>query len=195
MLLLTPPFDRTQLDPGYIKGYVPGIRENGGQYTHAAAWSVVAFAMLGEGGKAVEFFNLLNPILHASRRANIHRYKVEPYAVAADVYSERPHVGRGGWTWYSGAAGWLYRAGLEWILGFRKQGAALFIDPCIPAQWKSFKITYRHGGTRYHITVENPQGVCRGVARISLDGILLSADKPIPLSDDGSVRSVQVVLG
>ncbi|MBM2853116.1 MAG: glycosyl transferase [Steroidobacteraceae bacterium] len=195
MLLLSPPFDRTPLDPGYIKGYVPGIRENGGQYTHAAAWSVMAFAMLGEGGKAVEFFNLLSPIHHASRRANIHRYKVEPYAVAADVYSERPHVGRGGWTWYTGAAGWLYRAGLEWILGFRKQGSALFVNPCIPAEWKSFKITYRHGGTRYQITVENPKGVCRGVARVSLDGTLLSADTPIPLSDDGLEHAVQVVLG
>jgi len=195
MLLLSPPFDRTPLDPGYIKGYVPGIRENGGQYTHAAVWSVVAFAMLGEGSKAVEFFNLLSPIHHASRRADIHRYKVEPYAVAADVYSERPHVGRGGWTWYSGAAGWLYRAGLEWILGFRKQGAALSIDPCIPPEWKHFEITYRHGGTLYRITVENPSGVSRGVSRVSLDGSPLSGDALIPLSDDGSEHRVQVVLG
>ena len=147
MLLFSPPFDRTPLDPGYIKGYLPGIRENGGQYTHAAAWSVVAFAMLGEGDKAVELFNLLSPIHHASRRANLHRYKVEPYAVAADVYSRPPHVGRGGWTWYTGAAGWLYRAGLEWILGFRKQGSALRIDPCIPRDWKRFEIdlpSWRH---------------------------------------------------
>ena len=170
MPLFSPPFDRTPLDPGYIKGYVPGIRENGGQYTHAAAWSVVAFAMLGEGDKAGELFNLLSPIYHASRRADLHRYKVEPYAVAADVYSRPPHVGRGGWTWYTGAAGWLYRAGLEWILGFRKQGSALRIDPCIPRDWKRFEITYRHGGTLYRITVENPKGVCRGVSRVSLDG-------------------------
>jgi len=195
MLLLSPPFDRTPLDPGYIKGYIPGIRENGGQYTHAAAWSVVAFAMLGEGGKALELFNLLNPIRHASRRANIHRYKVEPYVVAADIYSQRPQVGRGGWTWYSGAAGWLYRAGLESILGFRKQGSALCIDPCIPAEWKSFEIAYRHGGTRYRIAVENPNGVCHGVSRVSLDGTLLSIDTLIPLSDDGSEHVVQVVLG
>ena len=195
MLLLSPPFDKTPLDPGYIKGYVPGIRENGGQYTHAAAWTVVAFAMLGEGGKALEYFNLLSPIHHASRRANIQRYKVEPYAVAADVYSERPHVGRGGWTWYSGASGWLYRAGLEWILGFRKQGAALSIDPCIPPEWKGFEITYRHGGTRYRITVENPKGVSRGVSRISLDGTLLSGEMLVPLSDDNSEHRIEVVLG
>jgi cyclic beta-1,2-glucan synthetase len=195
MLLLSPPFERTPLDPGYIKGYVPGIRENGGQYTHAAAWSVIAFAMLGEGGKAVEFFNLLSPIHHAGRRADLHRYKVEPYAVAADVYSQRPHVGRGGWTWYSGAAGWLYRAGLEWILGFRKRGSTLSIDPCIPAEWKGFRITYRHGSASYRITVENPLGVSRGISRISLDGVLLSAGAPIPLADDGSKHSVLVVLG
>ena len=195
MLLFSPPFDRTPLDPGYIKGYVPGIRENGGQYTHAAAWSVVAFAMLGEGDKAVELFNLLSPIQHASRRANVHRYKGEPYAVAADVYSERPHVGRGGWTWYTGAAGWLYRAGLEWILGFRKQGSALCIDPCIPREWKRFEITYRHGGTVYRITVENPNGVCRGVSRVSLDGAQLPGEALVPLSDDGSEHRVQVVLG
>ena len=195
MLLFSPPFDRTPLDPGYIKGYVPGIRENGGQYTHAAAWSVVAFAMLGEGDKAAVLFNLLSPIHHASRRADLHRYKVEPYAVAADVYSERPHVGRGGWTWYTGAAGWLYRAGLEWILGFRKQGSALCIDPCIPREWKRFEITYRHGGTVYRITVENPKGVCRGVSRVSLDGALLPGEALVPLSDDGSEHRVQVVLG
>jgi cyclic beta-1,2-glucan synthetase len=195
MLLFSPPFDRTPLDPGYIKGYVPGIRENGGQYTHAAAWAVVAFSMLGEGGKAVEFFNLLSPIHHASSRANLHRYKGEPYAVAADVYSERPHVGRGGWTWYTGAAGWLYRAGLESILGFRKQGSALCMDPCIPRDWKRFEITYRHGGTVYRITVENPKGVCRGVSRVSLDGAQLPGEALVPLSDDGSEHRVDVVLG
>ena len=120
------------LDPGYIKGYPPGIRENGGQYTHAAIWSVIAFAMLGDGDKAGELFSLLNPINHASTRAAVHRYKVEPYVVCADVYAEPPHVGRGGWTWYTGSAGWMYRAGLEWILGFRVRGATLLLDPCVP---------------------------------------------------------------
>jgi cyclic beta-1,2-glucan synthetase len=120
---------------------------------------------------------------------------VEPYAVPADVYSEAPHEGRGGWTWYTGAAGWLYRAGLEWILGFRKLGSALRIDPCIPREWKGFEITYRNGGTLYRITVENPKGVCRGVSRVSLDGALLPGETLVPLSDDGREHQVQVVLG
>jgi cyclic beta-1,2-glucan synthetase len=194
-LLLSPPFELTPLDPGYIKGYVPGIRENGGQYTHAAVWSIVAFAMLGEGEKAVELFDLLSPIYRASRRADVHRYRVEPYAVPADVYSEPPHVGRGGWTWYTGAAGWLYRAGLEWILGLRKRGLALRIDPCIPRGWKRFEITYRHGATAYRITVENPSGVCRGVSSIRVDGAALPGDALIPLSDDGGEHRVEVALG
>jgi cyclic beta-1,2-glucan synthetase len=195
VLLFSPPFDKTPMDPGYIKGYLRGIRENGGQYTHAAIWSVVAFAMLGEGDKAVDLFNLLNPIYRASRRADVHRYKVEPYAVPADVYSEPPHVGRGGWTWYTGAAGWLYRAGVESILGLRKRGSALCIDPCIPRSWKRFAITYRHGGTLYRIAVENPKGVCRGVSRVSLDGTPLPGGELVPLCDDGGEHRVEVVLG
>jgi cyclic beta-1,2-glucan synthetase len=195
VLLFSPPFDRTPLDPGYIKGYVPGIRENGGQYTHAAAWSVVAFAMLGEGDKAAELFNLLSPIQHASSRADLHRYKGEPYVVAADVYSAPPHVGRSGWTWYTGAAGWLYRAGLEWILGFRREGSALSIDPCVPREWKRFEILYRHGDTPYRIAVENPKGVCRGVSRVSLDGTVLTGEALIPLSNDACEHRVEVVLG
>jgi len=195
LLLLSPPFDRTRMDPGYIKGYPPGIRENGGQYTHAAIWSVIALAELGEGDKAAELFNLLNPIHHAGDRADAETYKVEPYAVAADIYSEPPHVGRGGWTWYTGAAGWLHRAGLEWILGIRKRGATLRIDPCIPRQWKNFEIAYRHGRTLYRISVENPEGVCRGVSRVILDGTPLPGDGLVPLSDDGREHQVQVVLG
>ncbi|MGB5512894.1 MAG: phosphorylase, partial [Thermoanaerobaculia bacterium] len=195
LLLFSPPFDRTPLDPGYIKGYVPGIRENGGQYTHAAIWSVAAFAMLGEGDKAADLFNLLNPIHHSSEWADLHRYKVEPYAIAADVYSEPPHEGRGGWTWYTGAAAWFYRAGLEWILGFQKRGSALSIDPCIPQDWKRFEIVYRHGDTLYRITVENPKGVCRGVSRISLDGTQLPGETLVPLVNDAREHQVQVVLG
>ena len=193
--LFAPPFDRTPLDPGYVKGYLPGVRENGGQYTHAAIWSAVALAMLGEGDKAVDLFNLLSPIHHAAGRTNVDVYKVEPYAVAADVYSEPPHVGRGGWTWYTGASGWLYRLGLEWILGFQKRGSALRIDPCIPKGWKRFEIAYNHGATLHRITVENPKGVCRGVSRISLDGIPLAADALVPLADDASEHQIHVVLG
>jgi cyclic beta-1,2-glucan synthetase len=195
-LLFAPPFDRTLLDPGYVKGYPPGIRENGGQYTHAAAWSVIAFAALGEGEKAAELFSLLNPINHASTRADVQRYKVEPYAVAADVYSVAPHVGRGGWTWYTGSAGWLYRAGLEAILGFRLQGEFLLLDPCIPKAWPGFEIVYQHRSARYEIAVENPQGVSRGVASATLDGKALPEGAArVPLADDGAVHKVRVVLG
>jgi cyclic beta-1,2-glucan synthetase len=195
LLLLAPPFDRLPHDPGYIKGYPPGVRENGGQYTHAAIWSVMAFAALHEGDKAAGLFDLLNPIHHADDGEGLRRYMVEPYVVAADVYSEPPHTGRGGWTWYTGAAGWLHRAGLESILGFRKRGAAFSIDPCIPRSWKGFEITYRHDRTLYRITVENPQGVNRGVSRISLDGAPLPEEALVPLADDGREHQVRVVLG
>ncbi|MGH7495178.1 MAG: GH36-type glycosyl hydrolase domain-containing protein [bacterium] len=195
VLLFTPPFDRTLHDPGYIKGYPPGIRENGGQYTHAALWSVLAFAMLGEGDKAGELFSILNPINHASSRAAILRYKVEPYVACADVYAA-PHVGRGGWTWYTGTAGWMYRAGLEWILGFRLQGATLLLDPCVPRTWRGFEILFCFRSARYEIAVENPRGVCRGVAHVELDGQALPGNRAqILLADDGAIHRVRVRLG
>jgi cyclic beta-1,2-glucan synthetase len=194
-LLLTPPFDQAPPDAGYIKGYPPGIRENGGQYTHGAIWSVIAWAMLGEGDKAGELFALLNPINHASTRAGVQRYKVEPYVACGDVYSEPSHLGRGGWTWYTGAAGWMYRAGLEWILGFRLRGQTLLIDPCIPKAWRQFEILFRYHSARYDIAVENPHGVSRGVTRVELDGKLLSGNPIlIPLSDDGAIHQVRVRL-
>ncbi len=196
VLLFTPPFDRAALDPGYIKGYPPGIRENGGQYTHAGVWSVIALAMLGDGDKAAELFSILNPIQHASTRAGVQRYKVEPYVVCADVYSEPPHVGRGGWTWYTGSAGWMYRAGLEWILGFRLRGAELVLDPCVPRTWRGFEIAFRYRSARYQIAVENPRGVSRGVTRLELDGEALSGERVrIPLADDGATHRVRVILG
>ena len=196
VLLFTPPFDRTPLDPGYIKGYPPGIRENGGQYTHAAIWSVIAFAMLGDGDKAAELFTMLNPISHSNTPDAVQRYKVEPYAVSADVYSTAPHVGRGGWTWYTGSAGWMHRAGLETILGFRLQGTTLLLDPCIPKTWPGFKMTFRYHSARYDIEVENPQGVCRGVVRTELDGLVLPGkDARVALADDGTAHRVRVVLG
>ena len=196
VLLFTPPFDHTSPDPGYIKGYVPGIRENGGQYTHAAIWSVLAFAALGEGDKAGELFAILNPINHASSRAGVYRYKVEPYVIAADIYSEPPHIGRGGWTWYTGSAGWMYRAGVEWILGFRLRGSALYIDPCIPRAWPGFEITFRYHSSRYEILVENPHGVSRGVSFAELDGTPLGGGVAgIPLADDSATHHVRIVLG
>ncbi len=196
VLLFTPPFDRTPLDPGYIKGYPPGIRENGGQYTHAAVWSVIAFAMLGDGDRAGEMFSILNPIHHANTRTSVHRYKVEPYVVAADVYGQPPHVGRGGWTWYTGSAAWMYRAGLEWILGFRQRGASLLVDPCVPKAWRGFEIAFRHRSARYEITVENPRGVSRGVVRVEIDGETQAGNEArIPLVDDGATHRVRVILG
>ena len=195
-LLFTPPFDHTPLDPGYIKGYPPGIRENGGQYTHAAAWSVIGFATLGDGDKAADLFSLINPINHSSTRASIHRYKVEPYVLAADVYSEFPHIGRGGWTWYTGSAGWMYRAGIEAILGLRLQGAFLLLAPCIPKRWPRFEIVFQYASTRYEITVENPHGVSRGITHAEFDGQALSEGPVrVPLQDDGVSHRIRAVLG
>ncbi|HEY7541715.1 MAG TPA: glycosyl hydrolase family 65 protein, partial [Methylomirabilota bacterium] len=187
---------RGSRDPGYIKGYPPGIRENGGQYTHGAIWSIMAFAALGDGDRAGELFALLNPINHTSTRAGLYRYRVEPYVVAGDVYTETPHAGRGGWTWYTGSAGWMYRAGIEWLLGFRLRGASLVIDPCIPRTWSGFSITFRYHGSRYQVQVENPHGVTRGVTRVEIDGAQTEAGQTaLPLVDDGGTHQVRVWLG
>jgi cyclic beta-1,2-glucan synthetase len=199
-LLFTPPFDKTPLEPGYIKGYPPGIRENGGQYTHAATWSVFAFASLGQGDRALDLFSMLNPINHARTRAQVQRYKVEPYVIAADIYSVAPHVGRGGWTWYTGSAGWMYRAGLEAILGFRVQAAWLILAPCIPKRWPRFEIEFKYRSARYEIVVENPEGASCGVAHVELDGqasalTVLGAQARIALVDDGATHRIRVVLG
>ena len=195
-LLFAPPFDETTHDPGYIKGYPPGVRENGGQYTHAATWSVMAFAALGEGDKAAELFSLLNPINHSRTPADAYRYKVEPYVVCADIYSIAPHVGRGGWTWYTGSAGWLQRAGVESLLGLRLRGAFLSVDPCIPKAWGRYEATVRYRTARYSIVVENPHGVSRGVAFAEIDGVEISA-RPllVALPDDGRRHRVNVRLG
>lgn len=195
VLLLTPPFNEMVPNPGYIQGYLPGVRENGGQYSHAAAWVVAAFAALGDGDKAGKIFFMLNPIRHGGTRAGIHRYKVEPYVVAGDVYAEPPHSGRGGWTWYTGSAGWMYRAGLEWILGFRLRETTLLMDPCIPREWKSFELSFRYHSARYEVTVENPQGVCRGVKSAEMDGKPIRAGAPIPLADDAANHHIRLILG
>jgi cyclic beta-1,2-glucan synthetase len=193
--LFTPPFDRTVHDPGYIKAYPAGIRENGGQYTHAAMWSIWAFAALGDGTLAGELFELLNPINHATRQG-IGRYRVEPYVVCADVYSVPPHVGRGGWTWYTGSAGWMYRTAVEGLLGVTQHGSVLRIDPCIPRAWPGFELTFTHGAARYHITVENPHGVSRGIVHATLDARPIGvAPCDIPLTEDRPRRDVRVTLG
>ena len=195
ILLLAPPFDKTPLEPGYIKGYLPGVRENGGQYTHAAVWSVIAFAELGAGAKATELFGFLNPIRHSTSPEEREKYKVEPYVVAADVYGRPPHVGRGGWTWYTGSAGWMYRAGMEWILGIRLRRDHLIIDPCIPPTWPGFKAEFTRRGTLYRIVVENPGGVSRGVMRLELDGDRVDPKIGVPMLAENGTHDVRVVLG
>ena len=194
VLLLTPPFDQSAQDPGYIKGYPPGMRENGGQYTHAAIWTIMAVAKLGNGDEAMELFHMLNPINHTRTAADVERYKVEPYVTAGDVYAHPAHMGRGGWTWYTGSAGWMYRAGLESILGLTRHGTSFELDPCIPAAWPGFSLTWTLGRTRYEITVSNPQHLCRGIADVRLDGAACDP-AAIPLVDDGTTHRVELVMG
>ena len=192
--LLAPPFDNGTLQPGYIKGYVPGVRENGGQYTHAATWTVMAFARLGAGDKAWELFHMINPINHARTEIEYARYKVEPYVVSADVYAVSPHAGRGGWSWYTGAAGWLYSVGVESILGIRKRGNMLHFDPCIPEGWKEYRTRYRFCSTTYDIRVENLQGVSKGVLKVTADEAVCQ-ENTVNLVDDGREHRIVVVMG
>jgi cyclic beta-1,2-glucan synthetase len=196
ILLFTPPFDKSARDPGYIKGYLPGVRENGGQYTHAAIWAVWAYAALGQGERAMELFRLLNPISHADTPEKAARYKVEPYVIAADIYSIPPHTGSGGWTWYTGSSGWMYRLGIEAILGIKRMGNSLNINPCIPQDWPGFKVDYRFGTAHYKISVENLKGANRGMSRglVSLDGKFLPGNL-IPLIDDGQTHEVHILMG
>ncbi|WP_243427811.1 GH36-type glycosyl hydrolase domain-containing protein [Alkaliphilus hydrothermalis] len=194
ILLFTPPFDESDQEPGYIKGYVPGVRENGGQYTHAASWVVKGFAQLKDGDKAWQLYNMINPINHTRTDLECATYKVEPYVMAADVYAVAPHVGRGGWTWYTGVAGWMYSVGLQDILGIKKRGNKLFIVPCIPRDWTCFEVNYNHNNTQYHIAVKNPFGVTHGIRRIMLDGGNIKEDY-INLVEDGKSHWVEVILG
>jgi len=159
IMLLTPAFDRTEKDPGYIKGYLPGVRENGAQYTHAALWAVLAIALQGNGNRAFELYQMINPLTHARTPEEVEAYKVEPYVVAADVYTAEGQLGRGGWTWYTGSASWMYRVGLEGILGFTKRGDRLFIEPRAPTSWAGYTIEYRYGTSVYVIEVKNPTGL------------------------------------
>jgi cyclic beta-1,2-glucan synthetase len=194
VLLLTPPFDRTALDPGYIKGYVPGVRENGGQYTHAALWTVIALARLGLGDESMELFHMLNPINHMRTAEDTERYRAEPYVVAADVYAHPMHVGRGGWTWYTGSAGWMYKAAIQALLGLRRSGSTISVNPCIPTAWPHYSLEWRIGRTRYRFIVSNPEHRCCGIASAELDGILIDPGA-IPLKDDGGVHEVTIALG
>ncbi|MHB9091041.1 MAG: GH36-type glycosyl hydrolase domain-containing protein [Chloroflexota bacterium] len=194
VLLFTPPFEKSALDPGYVKGYPPGVRENGGQYTHAALWVAMALARRGEGDRAVNILRLLNPVEHARTPSAVERYRVEPYVAVADVYSLAGHVGQGGWTWYTGSAGWMYRVWLEEVLGMKLRGGALEIDPVIPADWPGFVLRCRLRGARYEIRVENPEHVGHGVSWVEVDG-RRQAERAIVLADDGLTHSVVVTLG
>ncbi|MGB5774583.1 MAG: glycosyl hydrolase family 65 protein, partial [Sedimenticolaceae bacterium] len=195
--LLDPPFDKTDMDPGYIKGYVPGVRENGGQYTHGAIWTAMAFAALGDSGRAWELATMINPANHAKSPGAIATYKVEPYVMAADVYAVAPHTGRGGWTWYTGSAGWMYRLILESLLGLRLETDRLHVDPCLPAHWEGLKIHYRYRETVYHIAIvqtpagEDQKGGVTSVTSMTVDGVELDG-QAIPLVDDRQEHVVAV---
>ncbi|HHV95362.1 MAG TPA: glycosyl transferase [Clostridiaceae bacterium] len=191
--LLTPAFNDGDLEPGYIKGYVPGVRENGGQYTHAAVWVILAFAKMGEGDKAHQLYNMITPINHSCSQIEAARYKTEPYVMAADVYAIPPNTGRGGWTWYTGAAGWMYRVGVEHILGIKRRGDKLVVDPCIPSDWSEYSVVYKYGNTKYNITVKNPNRVNKGIGRVTVDNIDVK-DKVIHLVDDGKDHFVIVEM-
>jgi cyclic beta-1,2-glucan synthetase len=191
LMLLTPPFDKTEKDPGYIKGYLPGVRENGAQYTHAALWAVLATALQGDGDRAFELYQMINPLTHARTPEEVETYKVEPYVVAADVYTAEGQLGRGGWTWYTGSASWMYRVGLEGILGFTKRGDRLFIEPRTPISWREYTIVYRYGKSVYEIVVRNEDGAAWERAEVALDGQPLNG-AGIPLVDDGERHRVMV---
>jgi cellobiose phosphorylase len=190
--LLDPPFDKSMSEPGYIKGYVPGVRENGGQYTHAAVWAVIAFAMMGETQRVKELLSMINPVNHGSTREKIERYLVEPYVMSADIYGSEPHTGRGGWTWYTGSASWMYRLIVEYVLGVQLKVNTLTFKPCIPAEWEHFKIHYRFRETVYHLAFH--QIAPRGEIRVSVDGVERE-DRSVALNDDQQEHFVEIVIG
>ena len=194
ILLLTPPFDKAEPNPGYIKGYVPGVRENGGQYTHAALWVVMAQALLGRGDSAYDLLSFINPIHRSSDRNRVERYRVEPYAIAADIYSAPAHLGRGGWTWYTGAAGWMYRVTLEHVLGIRREGQYLRVEPCLPAAWPGYRVTIRVSGAEYVIDVENSGTRGSGGRSLTLDGNAVDGGR-IPITPNSGRHIVRAVLG
>ena len=191
IMLLAPPFDRGTHDPGYIMGYLPGVRENGAQYTHAALWAVMATARQGDGDRAFKLLQMINPLNRSASAEDMNRYKVEPYVVAADVYTAPSHLGRGGWTWYTGSASWMYRVGLEEILGFRKVGGTLRIEPRVPTAWDGYEVSYRFGESTWEIAVRDPASVQHLGAEVTVDGTRM-ADGAIHLVDDGQRHTVLV---
>ena len=189
--LLDPPFEKSKLEPGYIKSYLPGVRENGGQYTHSSCWVIIAEALLGFGGKATEFYRMINPIEHARTKEASNKYKVEPYVIPADIYGAENLLGRGGWTWYTGSSSWYYKAGIEYILGLKIRKGIMSIEPCIPKDWKEYNIKYKWKNSFYNIVVKNPDGKNTGVQKVLLNGEEI--ENSIKLQDSGNFN-VEVVI-
>lgn len=191
--LLDPAFDKSSLEPGYIKAYLPGVRENGGQYTHGAIWTIIAQAMLGFGDKAGEYFKMINPIEHSRTKEAANKYKVEPYVIAADVYGVGNLAGRGGWTWYTGSSSWMYKAGIEYILGLKIFNQVLSIKPCIPPDWKEYSIRYEYKSSIYNIKIKNPNGKMTGVDTFTVNGEKIE-EKEIKLIDNGKIYEIEVIM-
>ena len=191
--LLDPPFQNSDLDPGYIKAYLPGVRENGGQYTHAAIWTIIAYSMLGEGDKATELFKMINPIEHSKTKLQADKYKVEPYVISADIYGSSNLAGRGGWTWYTGSSGWYYTAGIEYILGLKIRKGYLSVEPCISKDWKEYSIRYKFSNSIYNIKVKNPKGRNTGVEKFILNGQEIE-EKTIKLLNDGKINEIEIIM-
>ena len=189
--LLDPPFNKTKIEPGYIKAYLPGVRENGGQYTHASCWAIIAFTKLGFGDKALEYYRMINPIEHSRTRETALKYKVEPYVIPADIYGAESLAGRGGWTWYTGSSSWYYKAGIENILGLKIKNKILKIEPCIPKDWKEYEMHYRVGNSMYHVKVNNPNGRNTGVERFLVNGEERK-EKQIRLQDNNGIYNIEV---
>lgn len=191
--LLDPPFEKGKLEPGYIKGYLPGVRENGGQYTHGAIWVIIAEAMLGFGDKATELYRMINPIEHARTKEASKKYKVEPYVIAADVYGAGNLAGQGGWTWYTGSSSWYYKAGIEYLLGLKVEKGYIKIEPCIPKEWKEYQMQYKWKESIYNIKVKNPEGKNTGVSKVILNGE--EVENCIKLDGSRNIYQIEVIMG
>lgn len=191
--LLDPPFNKTKIEPGYIKSYLPGVRENGGQYTHAAMWVIYAYTKLGFGDKALELYRMINPIEHSRTKDEARKYKVEPYVIPADIYSAENLIGRGGWTWYTGSSSWFYKIGIENILGLKIENKVLKMEPCIPKEWKEYSIKYRFGKSIYNIKVKNENGKNTGIEKLLLNGREIE-EKKILLNEDGGIFEIEAIM-
>lgn len=190
--LLDPPFEKSDIMPGYIMSYLPGVRENGGQYTHGAIWVIIAEALLGFGDEALELYRMISPIEHSRTKEASQKYKVEPYVMSADIYSAKNLAGRGGWTWYTGSSSWYYKTGIEYILGLQIRGKQMSINPCIPKEWKEYSIKYKWEKTIFNITIKNPNGKNTGVNKIAIDGKDYDVKQPIQL--DGKEKIINILI-